>query len=230
MLSPPDHQRVAAAVTAAEAGTTGEIVCILSQEVSHYREVPLACAAAVALVAPPLALLAGLPPEALFSWTLTPGARDWTSGAGSGLSLAQVLEAFGLMQVLLFAGVAALTSIPPVRRFLTPAPLKRHRVHRAALQQFLATGLHASPSRTGVVIFAAQHDRRVELLADDAIHAAVGDPVWTAAIAAVQDGMKQGRPADGFVRAVQLCGEALATHFPSPGPHANLIGDGLLEI
>ena len=230
MLSAADHQRITAAVRAAEANTTGEIVCILSQEVSNYRETPLACAAAIALVAPPLALLAGLPPEALFSWALTPGARDWTSGAGSGLSLAQVLEAFGLMQVVLFAAVAGLVSIPPIRRVLTPAPLKRHRVHRAALQQFLATGLHASPTRTGVVIFAAQHDRRVELLADDAIHAAVGEVVWNAAIAAVQDAMKRGRPADGFVRAVELCGEALAEHFPSTGPHSNLIGDGLLEI
>ena len=230
MLSPVDHARISAAVTAAEAKTTGEIVCILSQEVSRYREAPLGCAAAVALVAPPLALLAGLPPEALFSWALVSGGRDWTSGAGSGLSLSQVLEAFGLMQVVLFALVAALTSIPAVRRILTPPPLKRHRVHRAALQQFLATGLHASPSRTGVVIFASLHDRRVELLADDAIHAAVGDTAWNAAIAAVQDGMKRGRPADGFVRAVELCGEALAAHFPSSGPHANPIGDGLLEI
>ena len=224
MLSEADHARISAAVAAAEAKTTGEIVCILSQEVSHYREVPLAFAAAVALIAPPLALLAGLPPEALFPW-----ARDWSSGAGGGLSLTQALEAFGLMQVVLFAFVAGFVAIPPVRRALTPPPLKRHRVHKAALRQFLATGLHASASRTGVVIFAAEHDRRVELLADDAIHAAVGDTVWNSAVAAVQDGMKRGRPADGFVRAVELCGQALAAHFPSQGPHDTVIGDGLLE-
>ncbi len=225
MLSEPDHLRIAGAVAAAEARTSGEIVCILAREVSNYREVPLVCAAAAALLLPPVLLLAGVSPE-----TLTPWARDWSLGAGPGLSLTRALEAYGLLQVVLFALVAALASIPAVRRVLTPAPLRRHRVHRAALQQFLATGLHLSAGRTGVVIFAAQADRRVELLADDAIHAAVGDATWNAAIAAVQDGMKRRRPADGFVRAVELCGEAMATHSPNTGPHENALSDRLLEI
>ena len=225
MLSEADHQKIAAAVGAAEARTTGEIVCILAREVSNYREVPLALAAAVALLGPPLVLLAGVPAEAL-----TPWARDWSAGAAPAVTLTRALEAYGLLQVVLFALVAGVASIPAVRRLLTPAPLKRHRVHRAALQQFLATGLHLEAGRTGVVIFASQHDRRVELLADDAIHAAVGDTVWNAAIAAVQDGMKRGRPAQGYIRAVELCGEALAIHFPSQGPHENTISDRLLEI
>ena len=225
MLSEADHQKIAAAVGAAEARTTGEIVCILAREVSNYREVPLALAAAVALLGPPLALLSGVPAEAL-----TPWARDWSAGAAPAVSLTRALEAYGLLQVVLFALAAGLTSIPAVRRLLTPMPLKRHRVHKAALQQFLATGLHLEAGRTGVVIFASQHDRRVELLADDAIHAAVGETVWNAAIAAVQAGMKRGQPAQGYIRAVELCGEALAAHFPSQGPHENTISDRLLEI
>ena len=42
--------------------------------------------------------------------------------------------------------------------------------------------------------------------------------------------MKRGQPATGYVRAVELCGEALAAHFPSQGPHENTISDRLLEI
>jgi putative membrane protein len=225
MLSEADHQRVAAAVAEAEARTTGEIVCIMAGEVSKYREVPLAWATAVALIAPPAALLLGLAPEALIPW-----AKDWSAGPGPGLTLSRALEAYGLVQVVLFALVAALVALPPVRRVLTPSSLRRHRVHRAALQQFLATGLHLSQGRTGVVIFAAAADRRVELLADDAIHEAVGEKVWNAAIAAVQAGMKAGRPADGFIGAVELCGQALAEHFPSAGPHDNTLSDRLLEI
>ncbi len=223
MLSEADHARIAAAVADAEARTSGEIVCILAREVSNYREVPLAFAAAVALIAPPLLLLAGVPAPAMIPW-----ARDWSTGAG--LSLSRAVEAYSLLQVIAFAVVAVLASIPAVRRVLTPSPLRRHRVHRAALQQFLATGLHASEGRTGVVIFASQADRRVELLADDAIHAAVGETAWNTAIAAVQDGMKRGAPADGFVRAVEVCGVALATHFPSRGTHENALSDRLREI
>jgi putative membrane protein len=98
------------------------------------------------------------------------------------------------------------------------------------MQQFLATGLHASADRTGVVIFASEADRRVELLADDAIHAAVGDVAWNAAVKAVQDGMRRRDPAAGFVKAIQICGDALAEHFPSTGPHVNTLSDRLLEL
>ena len=227
MLSEAEHRRVVQAVATAEAATTGEIVCILANEVSNYRETPLAWAAAVALLAPPLALLLGADP----AW-LTPWRSGWSVAHAAALGGATVgaLEALCLAQVVLFAIVAALVAIPPVRRALTPGPLKAHRVHRAALQQFLATGLHANAARTGVVIFASRHDRRVELLADDAIHTAVGDVVWNASVKAVQDGMKRGDPAAGFVRAVELCGAALAEHFPSTGPKENLLSDRLLEL
>jgi putative membrane protein len=227
MLSEADHRKIEAAVQAAEARTTGEIVCILSHEVSNYRETPLAWAAAASLLLPPLALVAGWRPGAFFG-----AAEDWTvSQVGAVDTLvAHALESYALVQVILFAVTAALVAIPPVRRRLTPTSLKRHRVHRAAMQQFLATGLHASADRTGVVIFASQADRRVELLADDAIHAAVGDIAWNAAVKAVQDGMRRRDPASGFVRAIEICGDALAEHFPSTGPHANALSDRLLEL
>src|SRR6201999_3344301 len=102
---------------------------------SNYREVPLAWAAAVALLAPLVALLLGADPA-----MLTPWRQDWTVGHASavGGALTPALESMIVAQVVLFAVVAGLVSIPPVRRLLTPSPLKRRRVHRAALQQFLA--------------------------------------------------------------------------------------------
>jgi putative membrane protein len=227
MLSESDHRKIETAVKAAEARTSGEIVCILSHEVSNYRETPLAWAAAAALLLPPLALFAGWRPGALLS-----AAKDWTAsqvGATDSL-IAHSLESYAIIQVILFAITAAVVAIPPVRRLLTPTTLKRHRVHTAAMQQFLATGLHAAADRTGVVIFASQADRRVELLADDAIHAAVGDVAWNAAVKAVQDGMRKRDPATGFVNAINICGDALAEHFPSTGPHANALSDRLLEL
>jgi putative membrane protein len=234
MLSEADHRKIEMAVQAAEARTSGEIVCILSHEVSNYRETPLAWAAAASLLLPPLALLAGWRPGGLLD-ALTGGSLaggEWTAGQVGAVDtlLAHSLESYAIVQVILFAIVAAIVAIPPVRRLLTPTPLKRHRVHRAAMQQFLATGLHVSAERTGVVIFASEADRRVELLADDAIHAAVGDVAWNAAVKAVQDGMKRHDPASGFVKAIQICGDALAEHFPSTGPHPNALSDRLLEL
>ena len=49
MLTAKDQARIAEAVGDAEAGTSGEIVCVLASEVSHYPEVALGWAAITAL-------------------------------------------------------------------------------------------------------------------------------------------------------------------------------------
>jgi uncharacterized protein len=172
------------------------------------------------------AVWAGWRPDLLF------GGGDWSAGTGTTFapSLVQALETYAAGQALLFAALVLIFAIPPIRRFLTPSTLKSHRVHRAAVQQFLATGLHAAAERTGVVIFASQDDRRVELLADDAIHEAVGDTAWKAAVKAVQDAMKRGDPASGYVKAIDICGAAMAEHFPATGDKVNALSDRLLEL
>lgn len=227
-LSAEDRHAIAEAVGRAETGTTGEIVCILTQEVSEYREVPLGWATAAALVLPFLAAMAGYHP-ALHLAALTGSA--WQAGGTSGsLDALAVVGAYAALQGLMFAAVFFVALIPSVRRTLTPASLKRHRVLKAATTQFVATGLTTAADRTGVVIFASLHDRRVEVLADKAIHDAVGDAVWEQTAQAVQDGMRTGRGADGFVRAVEICGAALAQHFPATGPRANALSDEILEL
>ena len=42
MLTQSDRARIEAAIKAAEAGTTGEIYCVVAGESSDYRETPLA--------------------------------------------------------------------------------------------------------------------------------------------------------------------------------------------
>jgi len=108
--------------------------------------------------------------------------------------------------------------------------LKHHRVQRTAYAHFASTGLANAPNRTGVLIFASLKDRQVEIVADKAIHDAVGDKVWDAACAALVNGMKRRDPGEGFVKAIGMCGDALAQHFPSTGPHDNHFPDELVEV
>jgi putative membrane protein len=223
MLKPQDHRRIAEAISAAEANTSGEIFCIVAEEVSKYREVPLAWAAAVALILPPAAFLLGLHP-----WTLDVGA-GWTEAPNLGQAVTQALAAYAAAQAVLFALTAFLVAIPPVRRALTPRFLKQHRVKRTAYAHFASTGLANTEARTGVLIFASLHDRQVELVADEAIHKEVGDVAWDGAVAALVAGIKTPDPASGFIRAVEICGAALAEHFPTAGPHAPH-GDGVVEL
>lgn len=226
MLKPEDHQRIAKAIAQAEERTSGEVFCIVVDEVSKYREIPLAWAAATALVLPPAASALGLQP-----WTLMPSAHGWGQGAGFSDPVTEALTYYATAQGLIFAAAAFLAAIPAVRRRLTPRFLKQHRVKRAAYAHFATTGLANVRSRTGVLIFASLKDRQVELVADEAIHKAVGDAAWTGAASALVAGIKSRDPASGFIRAIEICGAALSEHFP-PGQTrpARGNGDGVEEL
>ncbi len=233
MISEAEQQDIMAAVAEAESQTEGEIVCVFAHRVSHYSEIPLAAGTFAALVLPPVAMALGLHPAVVYKDVVDAVGPmlGWTAyGLSADAELGIILEGYAVLQGLLFVAVAMLASLSPVRRVLTPASLKHHRVHKAAWAQFAATGLHTSDGPTGVVIFASLDDRMVEILASEGIHKAVGDKVWNEAVAAVKSGMKARAPVKGFVRAVEICGAALATHFPSKGERPNGLSDRLLEL
>ncbi len=226
MLTKADQDRIAEAVTQAESRTSGEIFCVLARDVSRYREVPLGWATIAALVVPPLLVLGGLHRLALASifssWT------DESVRAMEGLIL-RALTTYSLLQAGIFVSVALIVSLPSIRRVMTPDVLRRHRVRQAARRHFAAAGARLSHAEPHVLIYASWHDRRVELVAHDAIHKVVGDVPWNAAVAAVTDGMKAHKSADGFVKAIEICGAALAQHFPPTGAPKNQLPNTILQ-
>ena len=229
-LTAEDRRAIALAVGRAEEGTAGEIVCVLAPEADDYAEIPVAWAALAALVLPFLAVWAGLHPTLHLAALGGTGGWDAPAARDAGPSTVDTVGALVALQAATFALVFALGQVPAVRRFLTPAPLKRAKVHKGALSQFSATGLAAAPDRTGVLIYASLGDRMVEVVADKLIHDRVGEGEWRKAAAAVSHGMKGGVTGGGFVHAVEVCGAALAAHFPPAGPRANAFPDELREL
>lgn len=226
-----DHHRVAEAIARAEATTSGEIFCVVAREVSRYRSVSLAWAAAAALVLP-----LGLIPLGFDGRWLPDlahlGAGGWQ--AAHDLSDAQVisraLAAYGLVQALVFGAVYLLTRIPAVTRLVTPAGFRRNRVRRVALQQFLSHGLHSTRDRTGVLIFTALSDHQVEVIADQGIHDRVEPGIWAEAVATLTRHLRQDQPVEGLEDAIRLCGQALSEQFPPRPADSNELPDRLVVI
>jgi len=226
MLSEQDRTRISAAINEVEQKTSGEIFCVLAKDVSRYREVPLLWAAVAAFAAPPLLVLLGLHRLALASiftsWT------DESAHATEGLIL-RALASFELVQAAIFLAVALIVAMPGVRRAVTPGALKTYRVRQAARRHFVAVGARLSQAEPHILIYASLADRRVELVAHDNIHKAVGEGPWSQSVAAVVEGMTKGKPADGFVKAIAICGTALAQHFPPDGTAKNRLPNTILE-
>jgi len=227
LLSAAELAEIEAAVRAAEARTTGEIYCVAAEESSAYGETPLAWAAGVALLGPAVLLLMGITveaPDVFIGWTAAQVA-DAAAEAARRALLGAII-----MQGLLFAATLILVSLPPVRRALTPRGLKRERVGERAREQFIAKNLHATRERTGVLIYVSFHERMAELIADEAIHAAVGEAAWTQAMGALTEGLRRGQPAAGFAAAIGRCADVLAKHFPAREDNPNEFPDAVVVL
>jgi putative membrane protein len=135
-----------------------------------------------------------------------------------------------LIQLIVFIVSALVLSLPMIRFRIVPKRRMWGRAHAEAMRQFLAQGLHLTKQRTGVLIFASVIERYAEIVADSTINTKVNPDVWAGAIAAMITAIKDGRPADGFVAAVQLCGAELARHFPPGTLNPNELPDKVVEI
>jgi putative membrane protein len=226
-LSQADQDRIAQAVAQAEKTTAGEIYCVLAPEVGDDRAVPLIWATGAALLLPALALLVGFRPEMLSRLF-----GGWSIGhaAAQDVAILSALLTYIGLQAAIFAVVAAVVSIPAVRRALIPPAVKKARVRQAALNYFLAKDLHLTRERTGVLIFAALAEHRVEVIADDGVHAAAPNGVWDEVVADLVAGLKRGAIADGFVAAVARAGAILAAHAPPRPDDRNELPDGLTVL
>ncbi len=226
-LTPQVQSRIGDAIAAAEAKTSGEIFCVLARRVSSYRDISLGWAAAAALLLPLGLIPFGFDP----AWI--PGLGDgWQAAhlSSTDVVVGQSLAAYALIQSAVFVAAFLLTSIPGVRRLVTPRSVRRARVRRAAMEQFLAHGLHVTRERTGVLIFAALSDRQVEVVADEGIHSKVDQAVWADAVEALARGMRNKDPAAGFEAAISLCGGVLAERFPPRADNPNEIKDRVVLI
>jgi putative membrane protein len=202
MISQLDSERIAEAIRAAEAKTSGEIFCVIARHASDYRLVPLAWAAAVALVVP----------APLIYFTLWPASVIY------------------LVELVVFIVATLGLSLPAIRFYIVPRRTQHERAHAQAMQQFFAQGLHRTENRTGVLIFAAVAERYAEIVADAGINAKVTSQVWDNAIAALIESIKQGRAGDGFVAAIEQCGAVLAEHFPPGALNRDELPNKLVEI
>jgi putative membrane protein len=185
-LSAEDRERVAKAIQAVEAETSGEIVCVLAKTSSGVSGLPILIAAVVALALP------------------------WGLVAFTAMSVHRILS----LQVVVFVALVALLCLPAMRRALTPRRVQRAVAHRAAMEQFAIRGIARKQDRCGILIFVSLAERYARIIADDGIAARVPRSEWQTAVNALIEHMRGGRIADGFVAAIERCGAPLARHFP----------------
>ena len=220
-LSQADHERVSAAIAAAEKDTAGEIIAVTIERSDDYHDAGLHYAIGVLFLT--LGIFAAWPQwldfwwVTLIGWSAPPTQRELLTLL-FGLSLAKFLIVLFVMKWM------------PLRLALTPASTKTRRVRRRAITLFKAAAERRTEGRTGILIYLSMAEHRAEIIGDDAIVKVTTPETWGEAMAALLVEVKGGRMVDGIVAAVGEVGSVLAEHFPRSANDTNEIPDKLIEL
>lgn len=201
-ISPEDHQRVADAIAAAEAKTSGEIVVVIAHSSSSYADIRFGVAGLLALATPlPLIWFTQLSAQRIY-----------------------------LAQLVVFAVALGVLAIARLRVALAPKAQRRLRAARAANDQFMMRDVSRTRGRTGVLIYLSAAERCALVLPDVGVADRLPQSVWQGAIDRLCAAAGEGRVVEGAIAAVEACGEALAQAFPREADDANERPDTLHVI
>lgn len=191
-LRPEDLPRIAAAVAAAEKGSTGEILPVIVHHSQSYRSAKRLFWLLLLLVLTPIFMSV----DHIYSFL--------------------VLGAFVLLYVLDMTKPAWLSSQRFLVRLMEPMDVSEAVERRAALKFEVLRVQHTS-KRTGVMIFISYFERRALILGDKAISEKIKTEEWHGILAGLLEKIGAGQMAAGLEDTITQVGEKLKTHFPSNG-------------
>lgn len=187
LLTDAEAQRVAQTITDIERNTDAELVTVLAKQTDDYYYIPALWAALIALVSPGLVLL-------------TP---FW-------LEVTEVL----FVQAGVFLVMLLLLRIPTIMQRIIPQSVKQWRASNMAHRQFLQNNLHHTDGATGVLIFVAETEHFVQIIADRGIDQHVDPEQWQSIVDGFTQEVRAGNVANGLTSAIEACGALLVQHVP----------------
>ena len=196
-LSTQDQERIVQAVKEVEKKTSGELVPMVISSSYHY---------------PMAEMIGGLVLSSLTAIivTLVVGMRkSW-----SGFSVFDLWLFPAVFSVAFLAFYELVKHVLVLKRLFISRAEMQEEVEEKAITSFYAKGLGNTRDRTGVLIFISVFERMAYVLADRGINEKVDPGVWQEVVDIIVRHIKEGKQAEGIIRAVRRCGELLMEHFP----------------
>ena len=201
-FTPEDRAAISASISQAEETTSGEIVVVAAIASDGYRSFGLLWAALIALAAPiPLIFATKWPVQYIY-----------------------------LVQLAVFLVFLILFQLERLRYFLVPRSIKRARAHQRAVEQFLVQNMHTTKGRTGVLIYVSFAEHFAEVIADDGIYRKVPHAAWEDIVDELTGHLARGTATQGFIGAIEACGDILSEHFPPGSVDDNELPNHLIVL
>ncbi|MGH1570140.1 TPM domain-containing protein [Methylobacterium sp. P31] len=190
VLTSAARARLAQAVSRAEAGTSGEIVVMVSRRAGAYHSVVLLATLIGALILP-------WPLIALTTW-----------------SAASIL----LAQAAFVAAILVASQNERLRLALVPRRLRSARAREAARRAFWSRGLSLTERHTGILLYLSLAERHAEIVTDLGVLREIPPAAWDGILADLVRALGRGEVEVGLTAAVERVGACLAERLPaSPG-------------
>lgn len=204
-LSSDDLKKIEATISRVEESTSGEIVPVIVKRSSSVGHVPLTLALLITL----FIAIAELP---FSDWLwVTPWVWFWP-----------------VLLVVIYYISYFLGKIPWVQKALVPEKDEVDQVHRRAHLEFYSNLIHRTEAGTGILIFVSVMEKKAVILADEGISQKLPPDTWDQVLAQLRESLHNDQWGDGFVQAIENCGQHLKTHFPITSPGQNELKNHLV--
>ncbi len=214
LLTEAELDRIAEATRQAELKTSGEIVTVIASRAGAYTGYVLLASAAI-MFALSIAYLVLLGPIGRllrgYFWDFTTSQAVWVLVVGQAAAF--------------FLAYVVLTAARPLKRLIVPRKDRRAKVRTRAESEFFHHHIASTKGGTGVLIYIAKFERRVELLVDGALAAKIPAKVWQTVVDGIVDGICRKRLVDDLCAQIVKVGEILAPHFPRRADDVNELPD-----
>lgn len=117
---------------------------------------------------------------------------------------------------------------PVLRRLLSRRAAERAALRRAS-EIFSTRRIFDTPFRTGVLIFISELERRVAIVGDRSIDAAMGAAGWQAAVHTITLGLQEGRSLPALLKVIEEVSHTMATALPARDPTAARLPDDVFR-
>lgn len=193
-LSESDVQKIEETISRVEELTSGEIVPVIVKRSSTVGHVPLTLTLLITLM---LVIV-----EFPFS--------DW-------LWVWPWIWLWPVLLVAIYYASHVLGRLPWIQKVLVPEKDEVDQVHQRAHLEFYSNRIHRTQEGTGVLIFVSVMEKKAVVLADEGISSKLPPETWNRILAPLGESLRRGQWGEGFVKAIENCGEHLKTHFPITG-------------
>lgn len=203
LVNKEEQSRIREAIEAFEKKSSAEIVTVIAKQSDTYLFIPTLWAAIGALVLP---------------WLY--------AGVSDGMTQTEI----NLMQLIVFALLAVLGQIKPIKMLLIPSYVKKKRSANRARDKFLELLGEDVHNDGFVMLYVSEAEKYVEILTDAIVAQKVDNALWSESIENFVKRVKEGNIAQGYLETIEKATELLIELFPETKDDKDSLPNHLILI